>query len=1262
MERAVESTKQSETKARGPAHSPVSTASSQQAHPMLQLQQQAGNAAVQQMLRSRVIQAKLAISHPDDPEEREADHVADRIMRSHAGGFPISAPCSCSAGGDMCDECEEKRASIHRHASSSGAPASIPRVVSNVLRSPGHPLDSSTRAFFEPRFSRDFSSVRVHTGIEAAASARSIQAHAYTAGSDIVFAQGQYSPGSTSGQRLLAHELAHVTQQTAAEASPRLQRKPTDDSNEAAWVLPQVVELDGKQVEIGPFNAVPEGISGPLPAGTVREDKGLTVTQSTDKHAIIEYGDCSIEITAEPGGTYSFYIDGALPRPEAPPTLPFFSMPDEEPKPLVQRVVRVSANSSSLVNVDYATRGSEKPALVLHQSYGGYQSTSPAFANGGVAEWWFSPTSVQLSLDNSVAKITTPSDDPSLRAEDYPDARFAYYIDPDWTGASNLEKRVFIIASPGVRLLEGEPNDLPAVDYGRKLVPIIVHVPHPDLVPAQGTVIRLENFVSNETLGYAPDTFGDDSPEKHSSALTVARGLSGVTIKHPWSGSRVSIRPADPSIGASYAWQVLATPGGPGEIRIVTSAGAFIEFVEPVPARFGTGGAGQKRPPLAGEFQVGEGLEEEGVTLRIVEVDDNSTIPVPGTPLNLDYYLSHGHLREPDVHEWADLDDSALKAMDFVIRLIPVAGQLYSIGEFIHAARFGEDLMGHKLPPGGLVLMGAGVIIGLIPEVGPALRGVGSLARLAGIVGKTVEEVEATVLTVGKLASAEDQAVLSRGAQILENGGEIADEELPEMESALSRVAPGTSLHGEFEAEAISFAADAGETFDNPEFAKQIAKEFQETGKVPPALAAAVERSGVKNIEEEKAIVQQFLRDASTDPASGIESSTVDEIVEKLPETTQDELAPFASAEGEELSPVIDSVPARPALDPLSNLESLPASDRVRILNQAMHDGDIDDILTRSQKTAKELLDAVGKTSPTGKRLQTFLIARAQKESTPLLAELGLDESAIVKIVSRPDLDKIKGQILEEVLESEVNKTLAADPTDAARQALLRGTESEGTPQFISASRITDVHKDGLSDGVLGILRTTEEGEKEIVAIRVFEDKAGKAARAQLSTKALRSKASRLAELSKADLTELENEAVQTLRDEQPAFRRSSSQELLRTQRPEIDRIIEANLPQNETGQAVKTSQRFAEDLSAKSEGNIPAEILVDGVRRKVRFPGAEQRVLVTGVLPAGLTPGRLSSTVARQGARLDIMNVRGVDVAGLSRLARVIAKAKGLL
>ncbi|MFD9005538.1 DUF4157 domain-containing protein [Streptomyces sp. NPDC059582] len=104
----------------------------------------------------------------------------------------------------------------------------MPTEVDDVVRSSGQPLEPDARAFMEQRFGRDFSGVRVHTDAEAARSAQSVQALAYTVGRHIAFAPGMYAPATREGRRLLAHELTHVAQQTEARgagARPTLQRQ-----------------------------------------------------------------------------------------------------------------------------------------------------------------------------------------------------------------------------------------------------------------------------------------------------------------------------------------------------------------------------------------------------------------------------------------------------------------------------------------------------------------------------------------------------------------------------------------------------------------------------------------------------------------------------------------------------------------------------------------------------------------------------------------------------------------------------------------------------------------------------------------------------------------------------------------------------------------------------------------------------------------------------------------------------------------------------
>ena len=87
------------------------------------------------------------------------------------------------------------------------------------MRSPGRPLEPTLRGTMESRFGHDFSRVRVHADGAADASAAVLQARAYTLGPHIAFARGAYDPTTEAGRRLVAHELAHVVQQSRTHES-----------------------------------------------------------------------------------------------------------------------------------------------------------------------------------------------------------------------------------------------------------------------------------------------------------------------------------------------------------------------------------------------------------------------------------------------------------------------------------------------------------------------------------------------------------------------------------------------------------------------------------------------------------------------------------------------------------------------------------------------------------------------------------------------------------------------------------------------------------------------------------------------------------------------------------------------------------------------------------------------------------------------------------------------------------------------------------
>lgn len=162
------------------------------------------------------LHTKLAITEPGDAYEQEADRMVEQVMRMSPGDV------SRSQSGGLIHPFVQRRAT-------SGATglAEAPPIVHEVLNSPGQPFDPATRAFFEPRFGQDFSHVRVHTDAKAADSARAANALAYTVGGDVVVGIGHAAIGSAFGQRVLAHELAHVVQQSASPEVPVLQRAST---------------------------------------------------------------------------------------------------------------------------------------------------------------------------------------------------------------------------------------------------------------------------------------------------------------------------------------------------------------------------------------------------------------------------------------------------------------------------------------------------------------------------------------------------------------------------------------------------------------------------------------------------------------------------------------------------------------------------------------------------------------------------------------------------------------------------------------------------------------------------------------------------------------------------------------------------------------------------------------------------------------------------------------------------------------------------
>lgn len=196
------------------------------------------------------VQAKLKIGAPNDRFEQEADRVADEVMcvskvnavhdkktatrngarLAEVGPARKSQPATPVDHSKMPDtvnrqsikpeeeaipdEAEREPGRLKVAAVGADEPPKDHTSSFYAVVGPGRPLATSALEFLEPRFGHPLRDVRVHNDTRAAAAAQSLQATAFTCGRSIVFGANQYAPDTNAGRRLLAHELAHVIQQS----------------------------------------------------------------------------------------------------------------------------------------------------------------------------------------------------------------------------------------------------------------------------------------------------------------------------------------------------------------------------------------------------------------------------------------------------------------------------------------------------------------------------------------------------------------------------------------------------------------------------------------------------------------------------------------------------------------------------------------------------------------------------------------------------------------------------------------------------------------------------------------------------------------------------------------------------------------------------------------------------------------------------------------------------------------------------------------
>jgi len=264
------------------------------------LQGAIGNQATLRLLsrcaQAEKLQCRPRVSDPQDPAEQQAEQVAAKVARAPAR----SAPSGASGG----------------HAHQEAAPDVLAQIQS---AGSGAQLPRATRDQMEPRFGADFGAVRVHSDSRAHALAQVLDARAFTFGSEIFFAKGEFAPESDEGKYLIAHELTHVVQQGHAghAALLRQEQGPTAATDaapmpeQAAENQPAADEQDEETEEI-----------------TFQAEYSVSACEQTAPDLIALAGDPVIQ--RQPPDKPAPSSPPAQPAPPAPPAQP---APQAQAKP-----------------------------------------------------------------------------------------------------------------------------------------------------------------------------------------------------------------------------------------------------------------------------------------------------------------------------------------------------------------------------------------------------------------------------------------------------------------------------------------------------------------------------------------------------------------------------------------------------------------------------------------------------------------------------------------------------------------------------------------------------------------------------------------------------------------------------------------------------------------------------------------------------------------------------------------------------------------
>ena len=210
---------------------------------------------------------------------------------------------------------EEEEEPVQAKRSKESSPEVSPSFDSGIksMRGGGQPLPKSSRAYFEPRFGADFSSVKIHTNTSAMHMARSINAKAFTFGKDVVFGEGQYSPQTSNGKRLMAHELTHVVQQEGVQPPPASPISQSTRSNIVQTVSTKDTAMIRRKVS-SQYSKIIENMSYSVTDFAVTDEEAQEVVAILKRLGPVDLQDTLDKLKKEEGGKYYRRLIDNLPE------------------------------------------------------------------------------------------------------------------------------------------------------------------------------------------------------------------------------------------------------------------------------------------------------------------------------------------------------------------------------------------------------------------------------------------------------------------------------------------------------------------------------------------------------------------------------------------------------------------------------------------------------------------------------------------------------------------------------------------------------------------------------------------------------------------------------------------------------------------------------------------------------------------------------------------------------------------------------------